>query len=56
MSEKVWCIQGQHFVPIEKMSFLPLPKGGRRRLCEDCKAEAMERRTQERNAKFQGRA
>ena len=31
------CSHAHHFVPKEKITWLHLPNGGKRRICEDCK-------------------
>lgn len=42
-----YCMQGMHMVPKSKMSSLSLPKGLKRRMCESCKSDVMDRRAKE---------
>jgi len=36
------CMHGSHFVPKEQITWIYLPGGGRRRICEGCKKKVEE--------------
>ena len=45
------CMHGRHMVEKDKITWLELPGGGRRRICEDCKAIVLEIRKNNKGAK-----
>ena len=51
--EKVWCRHGVdgagHWANKSDMTWLPLPKGGRLRMCTNCKNAEMDNRAASRN-------
>lgn len=43
------CMHGQHFVEIEKITWFYPATGGRRRICEDCKAKVEQKNRELKN-------